>query len=133
MSTTSLVEPADPVIVFRGGKAEEVSGPAWAMEVRAAPARIAERLEFMSMDHHAVRRFAVCELVRTGRPVEPEVIGSQTALGLDRVTDVLAELEERLFFLVRNDDGNVTWAFPVTVDRTPHRLTFSTGERLYGA
>ncbi len=131
--SSSLVEPADPVIVFRGGEAAEVSGPAWAREVRAAPARIGERLEFMSMDHHVVRQFAVCELVRTGRPVAPEVIASQTALGLDRVTDVLAELEERLFFLVRNDDGDVTWAFPVTVDRTPHRLTFSTGERLYGA
>ncbi len=91
---SSHVVPADPVIVFRGGEAVEVSGPAWAREVRAAPARIGERLEFMSMDHHAVRRFAVCELVRTGRPVAPEVIGSQTALGLDRVTDVLAELEE---------------------------------------
>ncbi len=126
-------EPADPVIVFRGKEWAEVSGPAWAREVRAAPARISERLEFMSMDHHVVRRFAVCELVRTGRPVAPEVIASRTALGLDRVTDVLAELEEGLFFLVRNDDGDVTWAFPVTVDQTPHRLTFSTGKRLYGA
>lgn len=50
-----------------------------------------------------------------------------------RVSEVLTELEERLFFLVRNGDGDVAWAFPVTVDRTPHRLTFSTGERLYAA
>ena len=131
--SSSLVEPADPVTVFRGGEAEEVSGPSWAREVRAAPARMGERLEFMSMEHQVVRRFAVRELVRTGRPVAPQVIARQAALGLDRVTDVLAELEERLFFLVRNDYGDVTWAFPVTVDRTPHRLTFGTGKRLYGA
>ncbi len=131
--SSSKTEPADPVIVFRGGEATEVSGSVWAREVRAAPARMSERLEFMSMDHHFVRRLAVCELVRTGRPVAPEVIADRTALALDRVTDVLTELEEKLFFLVRNDDGDITWAFPVTVDRTPHRLTFSTGERLYGA
>ncbi len=129
----SHAEPADPVIVFRSGATAEVSGPAWAREVRAAPARITERLGFMSTEHHVVRRLAVRELVRTGRPVAPELIASQVALGLDRITDVLAELEEGLFFLVRNDSGAVTWAFPVTVDRTPHRLTFSTGERLYGA
>ena len=47
--------------------------------------------------------------------------------------NALAELERRLFFLVRNEEGAVSWAFPVTVDKTPHRLTFSTGERLHGA
>ena len=110
-----------------------MSGRAWASEVRGASVGIRERLEFMSRDHHAIRRLAVRELVRTGKPVEPEAIASRTALGVERVEDVVAELEERLFFLVRNDAGHVAWAFPVTVEQTPHRLTFSTGERLYGA
>ncbi len=35
--------------------------------------------------------------------------------------------------LVRSDAGDVSWAFPVTLDRTPHRLAFDSGERLYAA
>ncbi len=52
---------------------------------------------------------------------------------LEVVRAILEELERKLFFLVRNDQGAVTWAFPATVETTPHKLTFSTGERLYGA
>ena len=29
--------------------------------------------------------------------------------------------------------GAVTWAYPVTVDQTPHHLTFNTGEKIYAA
>jgi len=36
-------------------------------------------------------------------------------------------------FLFRNKEGEVVWAYPVTVDKTPHHLTFSTGEQLYAA
>ena len=49
------------------------------------------------------------------------------------VPDLLGDLEEHLFFLVRNPRGEVSWAFPVTSERTPHRLRFSTGERIFGA
>jgi hypothetical protein len=52
---------------------------------------------------------------------------------LDEAQVVLEELEAQLFFLVRNDRGAVSWAFPVTVDPTPHRLIFHTGEQLYAA
>jgi hypothetical protein len=50
-----------------------------------------------------------------------------------RVDEILDELDRKLFFLVRNDAGCVSWAYPVTVDHTLHKLTFSTGERLHGA
>jgi hypothetical protein len=36
-------------------------------------------------------------------------------------------------FLFRNEQGAVAWAYPVTVDRTPHYVTFSTGEQVYAA
>jgi hypothetical protein len=32
-----------------------------------------------------------------------------------------------------NDQGEVSWAFPVTVETTPHKMGFSSGERLYAA
>jgi len=46
---------------------------------------------------------------------------------------ILTDLEKNLFFLVRDPEGNVSWAFPVTTSETPHRLTFSTGEKIFGA
>ena len=52
---------------------------------------------------------------------------------LIRVNTILDELEQNLVFLVRNEQGAVSWAFPVTVEPTPHRLTFSTGEQIYAA
>lgn len=87
----------------------------------------------MTEDHHRVRYFVVGELPRTGRPLQPEFISQSLGLPLPRVNHILGELEENLFFLVRNRQGAVSWAFPVTVEKTPHELLFSTGERLYGA
>jgi hypothetical protein len=87
----------------------------------------------MSEEHHLVRNFVVSELARTGQPVQPEVISQRLKLSLARVNTLLDELEKNLFFLVRNLRGAVSWAYPVTVERTPHQLFFSTGEVLYAA
>ena len=91
-------------------------------------------LAFMTARHHAVRNFVVRELPRQGgRPLRPADIAGSLGLDLPVVSGLLEDLEKHLFFLVRNDLGEVSWAFPVTSDRTPHRLRFSTGERIYGA
>jgi len=105
----------------------------WKQLVLAAIERGRQRLDFMSEEHHAIRRAAVTGLVRTGKPIEPETFSRQLEISVSRTVEILDDLERNLFFLVRNEEGAVSWAFPVTVDRTPHRLTFSTGERLYGA
>lgn len=105
----------------------------WKQLVLAAIERGRRRLDFMSEEHHAVRRSAVTELVRTGQPIEPETFSRQLDISAARTGEILDELERNLFFLVRNEEGAVSWAFPVTTDRTPHKLTFGTGERLYGA
>ncbi len=65
--------------------------------------------------------------------MQPEFIAEELKLSLDRTNAILDELEKNLFFLVRNERGAVTWSFPVTVDPTPHHLTFNTGEQLYAA
>jgi hypothetical protein len=101
--------------------------------VEELPARMASRLVFMSPDHHIVRDFAVRELPRQNRPLSPAQIAQVTGLTSQNVSVILAALEKNLFFLVRDSKGNVTWAFPVTSSRTPHRLTFSTGENIFGA
>jgi hypothetical protein len=87
----------------------------------------------LSSEHHLVRYFVVRELPRIGAPIPPEMIAEELSLPLGRTQEILDELEQKLFFLVRDEQGSVRWAYPVTVDPTPHRLQFSTGERLYAA
>lgn len=124
---------AKSVLVGKGNEIEEIPQTTWEQELASVPESQVARLAFMTKEHHAVRYFVVRELPRVGRPLEPGLISERLDLPESRVVEILDELEKNLLFLVRNDDGAVSWAFPVTVDRTPHRLTFSTGERLYGA
>jgi hypothetical protein len=124
---------SETVMLGRGRNIERISRKEWEAHLSQVPERHGRLLQFMSRDHHRVRYFAVSELPRVGEPLEPELISGELSLPLDRVQSILDDLEKNLFFLVRNEDGSVSWAYPVTVDRTPHHLIFGTGERLYGA
>jgi hypothetical protein len=123
----------DVILVGRGREISELPRAEWEARLSAAPERIARRLDFMSAEHHMVRNFAVTELPRSGRPLRPDFIARGLGLAHARVNTILDDLERHLFFLVRNGEGEVSWAFPVTTDETPHRLRFSTGEQVYAA
>jgi hypothetical protein len=101
--------------------------------IRGLPERMASRLAFMSPEHHMIRDFVVRELPRQNRAISPLRIAQIAALSVEKVAVILEDLEMHLFFLVRNPAGDVSWAFPVTTCRTPHRLTFSTGDKTFGA
>lgn len=90
-------------------------------------------LDFMTEAHHWVRDLVVIELPRVGKPLTPEFIAQELDLPLAQVTSILDDLETHMTFLFRNEQGAVTWAYPVTVDRTPHHVTFNSGERVYAA
>jgi hypothetical protein len=105
----------------------------WGRQVEGNARHNSERLAFMSPEHHAVRNFAVTELPRLEQPLAPETIAQRLDLPLERVLAILADLEKHLTFLFRNAQGAVVWAYPVTVEPTPHRVTFSSGEKLYAA
>jgi len=105
----------------------------WERHLEGAPQHAESRLGFMTPEHQRIRYLSVQELVRTGVPIPPEKLASDLNLTLKETRKILDDLEMRLFFLVRNDDGAVEWAFPVTVQPTQHRLTFSSGEQLYAA
>jgi len=102
--------------------------PIWQSQVRGDA-----ELDFMSEEHHWVRDFVVLELPRVGNPLTPEFIAQELSLPIARVDGILDDLEEHKTFLFRNEQGAVAWAYPVTVDRTPHHVTFSTGEQVYAA
>ena len=90
-------------------------------------------LAFMTPDHQLVRDFVVREMPRFNQPLSPETIAAAIDLSLERVRSILEELEHAMTFLFRNTSGAVTWAYPVTVEKTPHQVTFSSGEKLYAA
>jgi hypothetical protein len=90
-------------------------------------------LDFMSEEHHRVRNYVVREMPRIGEPISPERITEDLDLPFDRVAHILDELERHMTFLFRSDGRDVTWAYPVTVEATPHRVTFDTGERIHAA
>jgi hypothetical protein len=105
----------------------------WKHNVRMEARRAAARLEFMGPDHHRVRNFVVTVLPRVQQPLSPEAIAAGIGLETERVVEILDALEARLTFLYRSDGRNVDWAYPVTAEETPHRVTFDNGERFFGA
>lgn len=90
-------------------------------------------LGFMTEELRQVHHFAVRELPYAGRPLPPAYIAERLSMPLERVVSHLEELERRMTFLFRNPEGEVAWAYPVTAEKTPHRITFDTGEKLYAA
>ena len=105
----------------------------WEGHLAQLPAHSQSRLSFMSPAHHLVRNFVVKHLPNTGKPISPMEIAEFLNLAVEQVEEILDQLERNLFFLVRDLGGAVTWAFPVTVEPTPHRLTFDSGEQIYAA
>jgi hypothetical protein len=123
----------DYVLLGRGRQLLEMPAAHWQQDLAHVPEHSRELLRFMTEAHHQVRYLVVRGLAETGKPIEPGFIAERLALPLEQVAGILDELEKKLFFQARNEQGAVSWAYPVTVEPTPHRLNFSTGERLYGA
>jgi hypothetical protein len=121
----------DRLLLGLGRRMIPIPRMVWQRLVEANARKIRAGVGFMSEDHHRVRDFVVTELARAGAPLSPESIAGELGLALPRVRSVLDELEKRLTFLFRNARGEVTWAYPVTVDETPHHARFSTGEEAY--
>lgn len=123
----------ETILAGRGRQMIRIPRKQWEDDLAEVPAHMKARLAFMTQQHHAVRYFVVKELPRYGKPMPAEFISRNLQLPITQVNGILDDLEKSLFFLVRNDSGAVSWAFPVTVEKTPHHLRFSTGERLDAA
>ena len=122
---------ADSILLGLGRHMIPIPRLIWQRIAKAGARKGPAKLAFMSQDHHRVRDFTVLELPRSGSPLSPASIAAQLDLDVPRVTSILDDLEEHLTFLFRNDRGEVTWAYPVTVDETPHHASFSTGEEAW--
>jgi len=121
------------ILLGRDREMLEIPQATWKQGLAQVPQHSQPRLKFMTEAHHQVRYFVVKELAIRLEPIEPQLIAEKLNLPLERVKFLLDELERKLFFLVRNEQGAVAWAYPVTVEPTPHKLSFASGERLYAA
>jgi len=74
-----------------------------------------------------VQHFAVREIPRRRRAIAPEVFAAELGLPLEEVLQILDELEQRMTFLCRRDGEEVSWAYPVTSDETPHQVRIDGG------
>jgi hypothetical protein len=121
------------ILVGRDQNILEIPEATWKQHLTQVPQHSQSRLSFMTDAHHQIRYFVVKEMVNRQKPIEAEFISQKLNISLEQVNVILGELQEKLFFLVRNEQEAVIWAYPVTVETTPHKLIFASGERLYGA
>jgi hypothetical protein len=121
------------VRIGKGREIVETPRNQWERGLEGRLPMVKARLGFMSESHHLVRNFVVKELPYAGKPLSSDFISQRLNLSLERVTSILEELEKNLTFLFRNPQGAVIWAYPVTVDRTPHKIKFHTGEQINAA
>jgi hypothetical protein len=101
--------------------------------MRKAQKKFETELSFMTEEHRLVHHFVVRELPYVGKPLSLEFAATRLGLPIERVNAILDDLEKHMTFLFRNNQGEVVWAYPVTVDKTRHHVTFNTGEQLYAA
>ena len=124
---------SETILIGQGCQMTEIPREEWEQGLSVIAPIVEADLVFMSEAHHRVRNFVVKELPFMGQPLSPELIARELDLTINRIRAILNELEAHLTFLFRNKQDAVAWAYPVTVDRTPHHLTFSTGEQLHAA
>ncbi len=122
---------SDAIILGLGRWMVPIPAIIWHRVVRSSARKASDTLRFMTPDHHRVRDFAVDRLFRMGTPLPPDEIARSLDLSPHRVGEILEDLERHLTFLFRGSGPAVTWAYPVTVERTPHHAIASTGEEAY--
>jgi hypothetical protein len=105
----------------------------WQKHIPQLAKKMEDEHGFMTEDHRRIHHFVVRELPRIGEPLSPEFIARELGFTKARVTAILDDLERNMTFLFRNNGEAVVWAYPVTVEKTPHHVTFNTGEQLYAA
>jgi hypothetical protein len=105
----------------------------WQIPISRNTQEMEAELGFMSEEHHLVRNYVVRELPRIGEPLSPEHIADRLNLPVARVSVILDDLEKHMTFLFRDRQRAVDWAYPVTVEHTPHHVTYNTGEQGYAA
>lgn len=112
----------------------EVPPSLWKGQVeKKAREKAANALDGSHPETRRVHHHVVARMPAVGAPIPPELVAEELGLPLELTGKILDDLEKRLTFLWRNDKGEIIWAYPVTVEKTPHAITLDTGEKLHAA
>lgn len=91
------------------------------------------RINRLSEEENKIHHFVVRELPNVGKPISFEFIARELNISADRVSSHVEKLEKKKTYFYRYNDEGINWAYPVTVDNTPHHVSFSTGESINAA
>ncbi len=121
------------ILMGRGCEITSLAYEEWKKGIPVILERVREGLSFMSAEHRLIRNFVVANLTKAGKPLSPAEIARKVNLPMPQVVSILDDLEKHKVFLFRNGKGEVVWAYPVTAEETPHRVSFNTGENIFAA
>ncbi len=121
------------VMVSRKGEIAEINLDEWKKMLVGASKFLTKYTRFMSDDHHLVRNYVVRELSKYTEPIKPEEVSEALNIPVDRVRTCLEDIHKAHAFLHLDKVGDVEWACPGTLADSPHKVTYSTGEKIHGA
>ncbi len=105
----------------------------WEKQIHKGREKIRADLGFMTDEHRAVHHCIVRELPHAREPLSPAFVADRLSMSAELVRSIFNDLEKHMTFICRNSEGMAVWAYPVTVEKTPHQVIFSTGEKIYAA
>jgi len=111
----------------------EIPSKGWKHFIDDAPERSKEFHPDITLEHLQVRNYAIETLALTGEALQPSTIERAFNKSKKRVEKILDDLQRNLVFIARDNQGAVTWAHPVTVEPTPHRLHLPGGKAFFAS
>jgi len=123
----------DNIYLGMGGLLIPIPSFIWRRLVAKTASDAEDNLNFMSADHHKVRDFVVTQIPQVDEPISTAAIAENLDMRVEDAKRIIDELERGMTFLYRSRPEGVTWAYPVTVDSTPHRVTFNSGVQTFAA
>jgi len=123
----------DNIYLGMGGLLIPIPSFIWRRLVAKTASDAEDNLNFMSADHHKVRDFVVTQIPQVDGPISTATIAENLEMRVEDAKRIIDELERGMTFLYRSRPEGVTWAYPVTVDSTPHRVTFNSGVQTFAA
>ena len=91
------------------------------------------KAELLSEEERRVHYFVVKKMAVAKEPITAELVGEELDMPLERVEKTIDKLESLKTFLYRSDGKGISWAYPLSLENTGHKMTVSTGEEFFAA
>ena len=123
----------EKLLLGTGLALKTIPAASWRRFVAQAPIRSQNFQTKITQTHINIRNTVFEAMIRSGKTVPPQSISEILGLGLEEISQALTLLEQGLIFLSRMENGEINWAFPITVEKTPYRVQMETGKTIYAS